>query len=73
MTETTRIKRPLMVSGAIIIAMGIIFGLQGRGVIGPEESFMYSDPQWSINGWAFMMAGAAMILGAILALGKKSA
>jgi len=36
--------------GIIVIIFGIVFFLQGQSVVGPKSSFMYSNPQWIING-----------------------
>jgi len=50
--------------GAIVIAFGIIFFLQGNSVVGPATSFMYSNPRWVVNGEWIAISGVI-----ILALG----
>jgi len=50
--------------GAIVIAFGIIFFLQGNSVVGPTTSFMYSNPRWVVNGEWIAISGVI-----ILALG----
>ena len=32
--------------GTITIFFGVIFHFQGQAIIGPESSFMYSNPKW---------------------------
>ena len=44
--------------------MGLIFHLQGQSIVGPESSFMYSNPQWVTYGIQIMVIG-----GVIAALG----
>jgi len=44
--------------------MGVIFHLQGQSIVGPETSFMYSNPQWVTYGIQIAIAG-----GIILAIG----
>ncbi len=36
----------LVIGGIIILIFGVIFHLQGNAVLGPESSFMYSNPEW---------------------------
>ncbi len=40
----------LVVIGLIIMIFGIIFHLQGQSIVGPESSFMYSNPDWIVYG-----------------------
>jgi len=44
--------------------MGVVFHLQGRSMVGPESSFMYSNPQWVTYGVQIVILG-----GMILAVG----
>jgi hypothetical protein len=46
----------LFVVGLGLIIGGIIFVAQSNSVIGPQSSFMYSNPQWTINGFAISVA-----------------
>lgn len=50
----------LILAGAAIMALGLFFHMQGRGVVGPEQSFMYSSPDWLQYGIWIAAAGAAM-------------
>ena len=52
---------PFIILGLFILAAGIIFHLQGQSVIGPESSFMYSNPDWVSYGLGISMAGMIII------------
>ena len=49
------------VSGVIFVILGIIFYLQGLSVVGPESSFMYSNPKWITYGFEIIIAGVIII------------
>lgn len=55
----------IIVIGAIILAFGIIFHLQGQGVVGPQESFMYENPNWITYGQQIVVIGILIIGGGI--------
>jgi hypothetical protein len=44
-----------------IMIMGIIFHFQGQSMIGPESSFMYSNPQWITYGMQIAISGAIIM------------
>ena len=46
--------------GATIAAFGLLFHLQGRGMVGPEASFMYNSPDWWGYGIWILAAGATV-------------
>ena len=50
----------IIIAGIITIIFGVIFHLQGIGVVGPEASFMYSEPEWAGYGMYIAIAGAAV-------------
>ena len=52
-----RIWRVVVTIGTIISIMGIIFHLQGRSIVGPESSFMYSNPEWISYGIQIAISG----------------
>ena len=52
-----RISRPIIISGLVIIGFGILFHLQGQSVVGPESSFMYSNPEWISYGLGIAITG----------------
>ena len=45
-------KFPFAIStiGVVILSLGIIFHFQGQGMIGPQSSFMYANPNWITYG-----------------------
>jgi len=63
-------KIPVIV-GIIIIIFGWIFHLQGQSIVGPESSFMYSNPDWITYGMGIIMAGIVIVGVGILILKKN--
>ena len=61
--------KSIIVLGIIIIVLGIVFYLQGISVVGPESSFMYSNPEWIKNGQWIAISGI-MILAAGVVISK---
>jgi hypothetical protein len=57
--------------GIIIIIFGWIFHLQGQSIVGPESSFMYSNPDWITYGIGIIIAGIVMVGVGILILKKN--
>jgi len=57
--------KPLVIIGAIILIFGIIFHLQGQSVIGPESSFMYSNPEWVTYGIQIVIVGIIIVAAGI--------
>jgi len=47
--------------GSIVSILGIIFHFQGKSVIGPETSFMYSNPAWVVYGVEISAAGIFIV------------
>jgi hypothetical protein len=47
--------------GIIVMICGIIFYLQGNSIVGPTSSFMYSNPQWTINGQWIAVSGILIL------------
>lgn len=52
---------PVITIGIIIIVLGIIFHLQGQAIVGPESSFMYSNPDWITYGLQISIVGILII------------
>ena len=52
----------LVIAGAIITVLGIIFAAQGKGILGPRQSFMVNNPRWIIYGSAIAIIGLIMML-----------
>ena len=56
-----KIGLTVSIIGVIIIILGIIFYLQGLSIVGPESSFMYSNPKWITYGFEIIIAGVIII------------
>jgi hypothetical protein len=50
----------VVITGAITIIFGTIFQFQGRGIVGPESSFMYYNKDWITYGIGIITVGAAL-------------
>jgi hypothetical protein len=51
------VTKPLIIIGLIIIILGVIFLLQSKSSLGPSSSFMYSNPEWTVNGYIVIAVG----------------
>ena len=58
--------KPLVVTGISVLIFGLIFHFQGQSVIGPESSFMYSNPDWITYGIQIAIIG---IIIAVIGIG----
>jgi len=56
-----RIGVVMMGLGIIVMIFGIIFYLQGNSIVGPTSSFMYSNPQWTVNGQWIAVSGILIL------------
>ena len=61
-----KVAKPLIGIGIIAIIFGIVFFLQGKSVVGPKSSFMYSNPQWIINGRWIAIIGIVILVAGLL-------
>lgn len=52
----------IIVAGIIILIMGVIFSLQSKSVVGPTSSFMYDNPEWTVNGSIIIGIGIVIAL-----------
>ncbi|MDQ3807034.1 MAG: hypothetical protein M3298_02580 [Thermoproteota archaeon] len=52
------VTKALIIVGLVIIILGIIFLLQSKSSLGPSSSFMYSNPEWTVNGYIIIAVGA---------------
>jgi hypothetical protein len=48
--------------GMVVIVVGLVFYLQGQSVVGPESSFMYSNPEWITNGQWIALIGVVILV-----------
>ena len=62
----------IIISGVIIFLFGIIFNMQGYGIVGPEQSFMYKNPEWISHGIEITTAGTIIaVIGIILKIKSR--
>ena len=57
--------KSLVIIGTIVLIFGLIFHLQGQSVIGPESSFMYSNPDWITYGIQISIVGIIIVIAGI--------
>ena len=68
-----KISFSLIIVGIIVIIFGIIFHLQGQGIVGPESSFMYYNPEWITYGQQIAIVGIVILASGIgLKISKKA-
>ncbi len=68
-----RVGRLIIIAGVIVLIFGIIFHLQGQGVVGPESSFMYSNPEWITYGQEIAIIGIIILgIGIGLTVSKRA-
>jgi uncharacterized membrane protein len=56
----------LLVVGFVLVIAGIIFVAQSNSMIGPQSSFMYSNPIWTVNGFAVSISGLVIVICGLL-------
>jgi hypothetical protein len=60
----------LIIVGILILLAGIVFALQGVGIVGPESSFMFNNPTWIYQGVASIVIGLLIVVAGLF-LGRK--
>ena len=48
--------------GIALVIAGLIFMAQSKSLLGPQSSFMYNNPSWTINGSMFIIAGVIILI-----------
>ena len=48
----------LVLVGVLLQLAGLVFVLQGMGIVGPDSSFMFNNPTWIYQGVAVIVVGA---------------
>ncbi len=61
----------IIIIGLSIIFFGTIFYFQSKSAIGPTQSFMYNNDEWSINGLFIISIGISVVIMGILLRFKK--
>lgn len=68
-----KVAKPVIILGIIVIVAGVIFHLQGQAKVGPESSFMYSNPEWITYDQQIAISGILIIgFGMILKISKSN-
>jgi hypothetical protein len=68
-----KVAKPIIILGIIVIVAGVIFHLQGQAIVGPESSFMYSNPEWITYGQQIAISGIVIIgFGVFLKISKSN-
>ena len=52
----------IIIIGLIILFLGVVFYFQSKSIVGPPQSFMYSNPDWSTNGFIIISIGLSLLL-----------
>jgi hypothetical protein len=63
--KVTYIGKILLVIGALSTVAGLIFVAQSKSLVGPQSSFMYSNPEWTANGFVILGVGLAVLFSGI--------
>jgi uncharacterized membrane protein len=61
-----KLGKSLIILGTIITISGTVFYFQGQSMIGPESSFMYSNPDWITNGQWIAIIGIIILVAGII-------
>lgn len=61
----------LIVIGILLALAGTVFTLQGMGIVGPDNGFMFNNPAWIYQGVATAVIGLLTLAGGVL-LGRRS-
>ena len=64
--RTPVIVKTSIIVGTIAMVAGIIFVAQSNSVVGPQSSFMYRNPQWTVNGFAILIGGIVLLIGGVM-------
>jgi len=66
-----KVGKIIVTTGIIMLIFGIIFNLQGQSAIGPETSFMYSNPEWITYGMEIVGIGIIIITIGLIIIKKN--
>jgi hypothetical protein len=63
----------LLLLGTLLILSGLVFTLQGMGMVGPQASIMFENPAWIYQGVTVAVIGiVVVVLGLFLSRRKKA-
>ena len=70
--DRRNIGKMLVIIGTLASIAGFAFTTQSKSIVGPESSFMYNNPQWTINGYLIFGLGLAIIFsGVVIWISRK--
>ena len=70
--DRRNIGKMLVIIGILASIAGLAFTAQSKSIVGPESSFMYNNPQWTINGYLIFGLGLAIIFsGVVIWISRK--
>ena len=52
----------IIIIGLFIFFLGFVFYFQSKSIVGPSQSFMYNNPEWSSNGFVIISVGLSLVL-----------
>ena len=52
----------LEIIGIVLVLIGLVFTAQSESYVGPQSSFMYSNPPWTVNGLIIIVAGVVVLV-----------
>ena len=52
----------IIIIGLFIFFLGFVFYFQSKSIVGPSQSFMYNNPEWSSNGFVIISIGLSLVL-----------
>ena len=52
----------IIIIGLFIFFLGFVFYFQSKSIVGPSQSFMYNNPEWSTNGFVIISIGLSLVL-----------
>jgi hypothetical protein len=55
----------LVIPGALFALAGLVFTLQGEGVVGPVGSFMYQSVAWVYQGIVVLIVGLLLLVAGV--------
>jgi hypothetical protein len=55
----------LLIPGILLALAGLVFTLQGLGIVGPTSSFMFQSATWIYEGLAVFFVGLLLTVGGL--------
>jgi len=62
----------LEIIGIVLVLIGLVFTAQSESYVGPQSSFMYSNPSWTVNGLIIIVLVVDIIVRIVYHLKAKN-